>query len=123
MDRAFAEEAAKLRRKAGLSADQIARATGAAASTVRGWIGRRSEPTGARAERIAELAAITERLERVMPKRYIAVWLSQPIEALDDRKPRWGGREVWRRPALASRDSIRRPRQPRRQSGWIRTSG
>jgi transcriptional regulator with XRE-family HTH domain len=84
---AFAEEALRLRRKTGLSADQIARATGAAASTVRGWIGRRSEPTGARAERVAELAAITERLERVMPKRYIPVWLSKPIEALDDRKP------------------------------------
>lgn len=87
MDRAFAEEAAKLRRKAGLSADQIARATGAAASTVRGWIGRRSEPTGARAERIAELAAITERLGLMMPKRHIPVWLSRPIEALDDRCP------------------------------------
>jgi transcriptional regulator with XRE-family HTH domain len=87
MNGAFAQEAHRLRRNAGLSAHQIARATGAAASTVRGWIGRRSEPTGARAERVAELAAITERLERVMPKSYIPVWLSKPIEALDDRKP------------------------------------
>lgn len=87
MKTAFAEEATRLRRQTGLSAEQIARATGAAPSTVRGWIGRHSEPRGARAERIAELAAIIERLERVMPKSYIPVWLSKPIEALDDEKP------------------------------------
>lgn len=87
MKAAFAQEATVLRRKTGLSAEQIARATGAAASTVRGWIGHRSEPTGLRAERVAELSAITERLARVMPRTYIPVWLSKPIEALDDEKP------------------------------------
>lgn len=87
MKTAFAAEATRLRRQTGLSAEQIARATGAAPSTVRGWIGRHSEPRGARAERVAELSAITERLERVMPKSYIPVWLSKPIEALDDEKP------------------------------------
>lgn len=84
---AFATEARRLRRESGLSAEQIARATGAAPSTVRGWIGRQSEPRGLRAERVAELAAITERLERVMPKTYIPLWLSKPIEALDYEKP------------------------------------
>ena len=86
MKAAFAAEATRLRRNAGLSADQIARATGAATSTVRGWIGQRSGPTGARAERVAELAAITERLERIMPKSFIPVWLSKPIEALGYKK-------------------------------------
>ena len=37
--------------------------------------------------RIAELSAITERLERVMPKSYIPVWLSKPLAALDDATP------------------------------------
>ncbi len=87
MKAAFAEEATRLRRKAGLTADQIARATGAAPSTVRGWIGHHSEPRGVRAERVAELSAITERLGRVMPRSYIPVWLSKPIEALGFEKP------------------------------------
>jgi hypothetical protein len=85
--RAFAEEAARLHDRSGLSTQQIARGTGAAPSTVRGWLGHRSEPRGVRAERVAELAAITERLERVMPREYVSVWLSKPIEALDFRKP------------------------------------
>ncbi|HUP43544.1 MAG TPA: hypothetical protein VM599_10065 [Thermoanaerobaculia bacterium] len=84
---AFAAEAGRLRRQTGLTAEQIARATGAAPSTVRGWIGRLSEPRGTRADRVAELAAITERLERVMPRSYIPLWLSKPIEALDYEKP------------------------------------
>jgi transcriptional regulator with XRE-family HTH domain len=87
MKAAFAAEATRLLQEAGLTAEQIARATGAAPSTVRGWIGRQSEPRGRRAERVAELAAITERLELVMPRSYIRVWLSKLIEALDFEKP------------------------------------
>ncbi|MCB1058154.1 MAG: DUF2384 domain-containing protein [Acidobacteria bacterium] len=87
MSTAFALEAHRLRQAAGLSAEQIARATGAATSTVRGWLGLRSEPSGARAERVAELSAITDRLERVMPRHYIPLWLSKPNEALGDEKP------------------------------------
>jgi transcriptional regulator with XRE-family HTH domain len=87
MSTAFAMEAHRLRQEAGLTAEQIARATGAATSTVRGWLGQRSQPSGARAERVAELSAITERLERVMPRSYIPLWLSKPNEALEDDKP------------------------------------
>ena len=87
MKTAFAQEAVRLREHAGLTPELIARATGAAASTVRGWLVHRSYPTGARAERIAELAAIADRLERVMPASSIPVWLSKPLAALDDAKP------------------------------------
>jgi len=65
----------------------IARATGAAPSTVRGWLSRRSEPTGARATRVVELSAIVDRLEKVMRPEYIPVWMTKPLEALDDEKP------------------------------------
>lgn len=87
MTTAFALEASRLRRQVGLTAEQIARATGAAPSTVRGWIGHRSGPGGLRAERIAELSSIIDRLVRVMPKEAIPVWLSKPIEALNESKP------------------------------------
>src|SRR5436309_4432449 len=84
---AFAEEALRIHDVAHLSDAQIARAVGAAPSTVRDWFALRSSPTGARAERVAELAEIVDRLGRVIDQDYIPVWMSKPIEALDDRKP------------------------------------
>jgi len=84
---AFAEEALRIRELGHLNYQLIAKATGAAPSTVRDWLALRSAPTGVRAERLAELAALVDRLARVMRAEYIPVWLSKPIEALDDRKP------------------------------------
>lgn len=87
MAMAFAEEAVRIRKVAQLSDRQIAAAVGAAPSTVRDWFAKRSSPSGRRAERVAELAEVVDRLTRVMEPEYIPVWLSKPIEALDDRKP------------------------------------
>jgi uncharacterized protein (DUF2384 family) len=83
----FAEEAVRIHEVAHLSDAQIGRAVGAAPSTVRDWFARRSSPSGKRAERVAELAEIVDRLARVIEPDYIPVWLSRPIEALDDQKP------------------------------------
>ena len=52
-------------------------------NAVRDWFAKRSSPTGTRAERVAELAEIVDRLGRVMEPDYIPVWLSKPIEARD----------------------------------------
>jgi transcriptional regulator with XRE-family HTH domain len=87
MATAFAAEATRIHDVAHLSDVQIGRAVGAAPSTVRDWLAGRSSPTGTRAERLAELGAIVDRLARVIEPEYIPVWLSRPIEALDDRKP------------------------------------
>jgi hypothetical protein len=87
MATAFADEALRIRSAAGLNDDLIARGTGAARSTVRDWFAHRSAPTGVRAERVGELSAIIDRLPRVMASDYIVVWLTKPIEALDDDKP------------------------------------
>ena len=84
---AFATEALRIHELGHLSDTQIAEATGAAPSTVRGWFAGRSSPTGQRAERVAELAEIVDRLSRIIHPEYIPVWMSKPIEALDDRKP------------------------------------
>ena len=48
---------------------------------------RTRTPTGERAERLAELSAVVERLARVMAPGYIPVWLRKPVIALDDEKP------------------------------------
>ena len=77
MATAYVDETLRLRRDAGLDDAMIARATGAARSTVRDWFARRSAPTGARAERLGELSAIVDRLPRVMRVDYIPVWLAQ----------------------------------------------
>jgi hypothetical protein len=87
MATAFAKEARRAHERGHLSDQIIARATGAARSTVRGWLALRSEPTGQRAERVAELSAVVERLARVIQPEYIPVWLTKPLEALDHEKP------------------------------------
>src|ERR1700722_12580971 len=87
MTLAYAEEAIHIHNIGYLSDREIARATGAAPSTVREWLARRSAPTGVRAERLAELSSLVERLARVIRPTYIPVWLNKPIPALDDDKP------------------------------------
>ncbi len=83
----FAEEAARLRTKGHLSDRDIARATGAGVSTVGAWMRGTRSPRGVRAERLAELSAIVERLARVMEPDYISFWLQKPLPALGDEKP------------------------------------
>jgi transcriptional regulator with XRE-family HTH domain len=87
MTTAFAEEAARIRETGHLSDRDIARATGAGVSTVGAWIRGTRSPRGERAERLAELSAIVERLARVMEPSYIPVWLQKPVPALGDEKP------------------------------------
>lgn len=81
------EDAQRVHDVAGLSDRMIATATGAKPSTVRGWLAGRSEPTGARAERLIELAEMIKRLALVLRPESIPVWLQRPILALDDEKP------------------------------------
>lgn len=84
---AYAREAAFIHEEAHLTNQDIALATGAAASTARAWVALKRVPSGERAKRLAELAAIVERLLRVMEAEYIPLWMNKPIEALDDEKP------------------------------------
>jgi len=83
----FAREARRVHDIAGLTEADIARATGAAPSTARAWLAGTRKPTGERADRLIELSALVERLQRVMDGPYIPVWLRRPIDTLDDREP------------------------------------
>jgi uncharacterized protein (DUF2384 family) len=87
MTTAFADEAVRIRDTGHLSDRDIARATGAGVSTVGAWLRRTRSPRGDRAERLAELSAIVDRLASVMEPSYIPVWLHKPLPALDDEKP------------------------------------
>jgi hypothetical protein len=87
MTLAYAEEAINVHDTGHLSDRDIARATGAAPSTVREWLARRSTPTGTRAKRLTELSSLVERLAMVIRPTYIPVWLNKPIPALDEDKP------------------------------------
>jgi transcriptional regulator with XRE-family HTH domain len=80
-------EARRVRSARHLTDRQIAAATGAKPSTVRDWLSGRSVPSGIRADRLVELAEMTDRLARVMASEYIPIWLTRPLEALDDEKP------------------------------------
>ena len=84
---AYAEEAIQVHDIGHLSDRDIARATGAAPSTVREWLAGRSAPSGSRAERLVELSSLVERLARVIRPTYIPVWLNKPIPVLEEDKP------------------------------------
>ena len=83
----LAAEAQRVHDATGLSDRQIATATGAKPSTARDWLSGRSAPSGVRADRLIELAEMTDRLARVMRADYIPIWLNRPLEALDDKSP------------------------------------
>lgn len=83
----LALEAQRVHSSAHLSDRVIAAATGAQPSTVRDWLNGRTAPTGSRAERLIELAEMTDRLARVMDPDYIDIWLNRPLQALNDDKP------------------------------------
>jgi Protein of unknown function (DUF2384) len=83
----LSREAAHLKEVTGLSDAELGRATGAASSTSRAWANGSRSPTGERAERLIELTALVERLERVMEPDYIGIWLRKPVPALDEEKP------------------------------------
>jgi len=83
----FASEAAHVREIGHLSTADIARATNSDESTVRAWLNETRSPTGDRAERLAELSSIVERLVLVIKADYVPVWLRKPNVALDDDKP------------------------------------
>jgi transcriptional regulator with XRE-family HTH domain len=83
----FASEAAYVRKTGYLTTADIARATQVNDSTVRAWLNETRSPSGDRAERLAELSAIVERLARVIDPHYIPVWLRKPNALLDDEKP------------------------------------
>jgi hypothetical protein len=87
MATAFASEAAHIQETGNLSTADIARATGADETTVRAWIRQERSPSGVRAERLAELSSVVERLVRVIRPEYAPVWMRKPIPLLDDDKP------------------------------------
>jgi uncharacterized protein (DUF2384 family) len=83
----FAGEAAHIQEIGHLSVGDVARATGSDDSTVRAWLNETRSPTGERAERLAELSSLVERLANLMAGDYIPVWLRKPNPLLEDDKP------------------------------------
>src|SRR5450759_696960 len=83
---AYATEVRRVR-DAGLETVDIAEATGVDTSTVSAWLNARRTPTGDRRNRLVELSAIVERLQRVMDPAYVPVWLVKPLTLLDDERP------------------------------------
>lgn len=74
-------------KEVGLTEADIAIATSAGRSTVRSWLSGTRLPSGERRARVVELAAMVERLERVIGRGYIPIWMIKPIPLLEDLKP------------------------------------
>ena len=80
-------EAVALRDSVGLSAEDVAAATGAAPSTARAWLNGTRTPSGERLERLMELLSVVERTRGVIPEDYVSPWMRKPVRLLDDQKP------------------------------------
>lgn len=78
---------ARIRDTGRLTDREIAQATGVSASTFAAWVRGSRSAGGVQAERRAELAAMIERLARVVEPSYISVWLQQLVPALEDARP------------------------------------
>jgi hypothetical protein len=87
MSGTIAEQAIYVRHVGGLKESQIGEIVGAAPNTVRSWVHLRRTPSGARADRLLELAATIRQLELIMQPQHIPVWLLSPSPALDNEKP------------------------------------
>lgn len=83
---AFADEVKRVR-SLGVETGDIALATGAEPGTVSAWARATRRPTGDHRDRLLQLIALVERLERVMDPGYVPLWLMKPILALHDRRP------------------------------------
>lgn len=84
---AYITEVERIKRLAPLSDADIARATGTSPQTVGAWRARRQTPSGVRARRVAELAAVVEQLAGVVEADYIPLWLNKPVPRFDHRAP------------------------------------
>jgi hypothetical protein len=82
----FADEVRRVQRL-GVGTSDIAVAVGAQPATVNAWARATRRPTGAKRERLMELVALVDRLERVMQPRYVPLWLLKPVPALNDKRP------------------------------------
>jgi uncharacterized protein (DUF2384 family) len=87
MSLAYADEAVHIRQVTPLTSRDIARATGAGQSTVEAWLARTRAPSGARAERLLELAAIVDQAAGALRPDAIPVWLNKPVASLQHDKP------------------------------------
>ena len=83
---AFADEVKRVR-ELGVATSDIAVATGSQPSTVNAWARATRQPSGMKRERLLELVALVDRLERVVSAAYVPLWLLKPVAALDDRPP------------------------------------
>jgi hypothetical protein len=83
---AFADEVKRVR-NLGVATGDIAAATGSQPSTVNAWARAARQPSGTKRERLLELVALVDRLERVMAAAYVPLWLLKPMTALGDRPP------------------------------------
>ena len=82
----FADEVKRVR-NLGVATGDIAAATGSQPSTVNAWARATRQPSGTKRERLLELVALVDRLERVMAAEYVPLWLLKPVTALGDRPP------------------------------------
>lgn len=83
----YAERLNLIRGATSLSREDIARVVGATSRTVARWAAGTNAPQGVARQRLLDLAAVSQQLEKVMKPDAASAWLHQPNSELDNMRP------------------------------------
>lgn len=83
----YAEKLHLIKEEVGLSRQETARIIGASSRTVFRWATGEITPRGQRRDRLLDLAAVAQRLGKVMRPEAATAWLFTPNPLLDDERP------------------------------------
>lgn len=83
----YAERLGRIREATQLSREDVARVVGSSARTVARWATGANAPRGAARQRLLDLAAVSQQLEKVMKPEAAAAWLHEPNADLGNMRP------------------------------------
>lgn len=87
MGAVYAEKLGVIKEGAGLSRQDVAKVVGATPRTVFRWATGEISPRGPLRDRLLELAAVSQRLSKVMKPQAATAWLFTPNPLLRNRRP------------------------------------
>lgn len=83
----YAERLGRIRNATHLSQEDVARVVGSTTRTVARWAAGQNAPRGSARQRLLDLAAISQQLEKVMKPEAAAAWLHEPNAELGNMRP------------------------------------
>lgn len=83
----YAERLKLIKDATSLSREDVAKVVGSKSRTVARWAAGENVPRGTARQRLLDLAAVSQQLEKVMKPEAASAWLHQPNSELDNMRP------------------------------------